>query len=642
MRIGQNGGLGPLSVGMDSHPIGAVRITGGAQADIFAYAGRFSERPGIWLLPWVGTTKNGTPVVGPGRYMSLPDLKPPYGPMTLLQGKNKDGVYLLHLDGMARIQCFRLEASAQGFGFAKYSEIKLPDIPRPPVSIAAFFNENGSLEILLTLTDGVRYRPKKPGWRDMNYVPYSGSGRWTGGYPWLSFYAVTAEHGLNSERADNFRRVSSGEHEVLLRGGSLVPLPPEDNGKHDFIAATWFGDFYFYRNTGVSSDLVFSRKQWLRDVDGNVLRHPTCGAVASLYPTKSGQIAGFLAGGQGAIYFYRMAGRGKGSDFIFSRPTPVLQVSADLYGGSLPVPGIVDMDGDGLEDLIVGNSEGRILFFHNQGTEKEASFAAGVPMFAAGEEILVQPGARGSIQGPSEARWGYLSPTPVDWNGDGLPDIVASSARAEHIVWINIGTRTQPMLRAAQTLLCDGLELRGTWRVRPAAAAMGKRMAYITLDDDDELHLYWRLDNRNLQDAGKLRLPDGSSISANIHHAGGTGRLKLLLHDWDEDGIVDLLLGTSANSSVPDKSRGMPVHYDGKTGASVLFMKNIGSNELPILDFPKFISYQGEPLFFGSHECAPAVGSISGEPCLIVGKESGRLVYFRKAELGLSEAKVKK
>ena len=36
MRIGQNGGLGPLSVGMDSHPIGAVRITGGAQADIFA------------------------------------------------------------------------------------------------------------------------------------------------------------------------------------------------------------------------------------------------------------------------------------------------------------------------------------------------------------------------------------------------------------------------------------------------------------------------------------------------------------------------------------------------------------------------------------------------------------------------------
>ena len=155
----------------------------------------------------------------------------------------------------------------------------------------------------------------------------------------------------------------------------------------------------------------------------------------------------------------------------------------------------------------------------------------GVPLKAGGREIHFQPGYGMDIQGPGEARWGYVCPTVVDWNGDGLPDIVMSDSTAQHTVYINRGTLTKPELDFGHPIYMDGLELHGTWRVKPAAASLGGRMAYVTLDDDDEFHLYWQIDDHNLEDGGKLRLDDGSVIGANALKAGGTGRLKLNLAD---------------------------------------------------------------------------------------------------------------
>jgi len=54
-----------------------------------------------------------------------------------------------------------------------------------------------------------------------------------------------------------------------------------------------------------------------------------------------------------------------------------------------------------------------------------------------GLEIHIQPGYKGSVQGPDEARWGYIGPNVFDWNGDGIPDILASDATARHYVFLN-------------------------------------------------------------------------------------------------------------------------------------------------------------------------------------------------------------
>lgn len=66
-------------------------------------------------------------------------------------------------------------------------------------------------------------------------------------------------------------------------------------------------------------------------------------------------------------------------------------------------------------------------------------------------------------------------------------------------------------------LYYDGLELHGTWRVKPAVAKLDDRMAYVTLDDDDEFHLFWRVDDFNVTNDGKLRLENGEPLFLGQH-----------------------------------------------------------------------------------------------------------------------------
>jgi hypothetical protein len=146
--------------------------------------------------------------------------------------------------------------------------------------------------------------------------------------------------------------------------------------------------------------------------------------------------------------------------------------------------------------------------------------------------------------------------------------------------------------------------------------------------------LFWRLDDYNVEDGGKILQPDGKPISGAYLNAGGTGRAKLLLHDWDEDGRVDLLVGTSRHMSVGDKDAGLPQSL-GRPGSAVLWLRNVGSDDEPVLEWPRLFAFKGKPMFFGQHSCAPAVGELgpgSGKN-LIVGTEDGRVWFFNKDDI---------
>ena len=71
-------------------------------------------------------------------------------------------------------------------------------------------------------------------------------------------------------------------------------------------------------------------------------------------------------------------------------------------------------------------------------------------------------------------------------------------------------------------------------------------MALVTSDEQDEAHIYYRIDDANVEDGGKLLVKNGSHflpVQTNYLGAGGTGRLKYALADLNRDGRLDLLLG---------------------------------------------------------------------------------------------------
>jgi len=267
----------------------------------------------------------------------------------------------------------------------------------------------------------------------------------------------------------------------------------------------------------------------------------------------------------------------------FLPPKYFQQEADDLKCGALATPVGVDWDGDGDWDIVSGNTAGYILFFENlsgPGVEKPR-WAGPRRLEADGRVIRIQAGPNGSIQGPCEAKWGYTTLSVTDWDGDGLPDIVANSILGKVQWYRNVGTRRSPKLAAAQPievewkeaqprlaygwLRPEGKALLTQWRTTPVTVDWNKDglVDLVMLDQEGYLAFFRRAkqegklvllpperifvgenfsvtDSRNtIKDAtpGPIRLNEGL--------AGKSGRRKLCVVDWDGDDRLDFLVNAA-------------------------------------------------------------------------------------------------
>lgn len=109
---------------------------------------------------------------------------------------------------------------------------------------------------------------------------------------------------------------------------------------------------------------------------------------------------------------------------LSAAPSPVKAGEANLKVAAGNSPAFADFDGDGLRDLIVASSKGKIRFYKNVGSAKAPSFAKGVV-------ILTKAKAR------------YLKVAAGDLNGDGVIDLVfgAEVKGNKHPIWVMYGVK---------------------------------------------------------------------------------------------------------------------------------------------------------------------------------------------------------
>jgi len=614
---------GPFSAGLTSFPIGWAKVTGAQQPDLFVIASRHSFPAGLYLYPWKATGAKGEPIYGERKQVKYPfeGNTTFFGSVVEAQGE----VWGFFLDsGSSAIIATKLDKAA--LHFREDHRVSLAGLPRFPSVLTAVPRPDGKWSFVFSTSNGEGRAPAGPDSRDPGYVPYDGRGIWRGG--------TTRFHLWVMEPGSKPRQISKDEEASIWGPGTISFGRLTKAGKSAVISGSWFGNISYYEVAADGAMQLASRRYAVGE-DGVLLRNPVIGTNLAVYPKADGTGMDLVASGEGALYFYRFTGRfDTHGNPVYKQPTPALLEHAQLYAGTLAVPSIVDWDGDGVLDIVAGNSEGRILFFRNRGTNRQPAMEVGVALQAGGREIFVQPGYKGDIQGPGEARWGYISPNVQDWDGDGLPDILTSDSTARHYVYMNKGTKRAPKLAGDETIYLDGLDLHGTWRVRPGVGKLGSRMAYIALDDDDEFHLYWRLDNYNLADGGKLRMDDGSSIRSNFLGAGATGRSKIEVVDWDGDGRVDLLIGTPKHHSIPNPETGLPKAL-GLPGTMVLFLKNVGSNEAPKYQFPVGLKHKGHLIHLGHHEIGASAGPLGPGAGMnvVVSREDGVLFFFQREHM---------
>ena len=297
----------------------------------------------------------------------------------------------------------------------------------------------------------------------------------------------------------------------------------------------------------------------------------------------------------GRVAFYRNTGKVVDRMPVFDPPVFLRQESDRVNFGILCTPAGVDWDGDGDYDLICGNSTGYICFFENlsgpgvaepkwaeakllscEPFDASRDFASRGGMLTA-DPIRIMAGHNGSIQGPAEAKWGYTCLSVADWDGDGLPDIMANSIWGKPLLFRNIGTRTAPKLAAPVGIEVewDGEqpelefgwykpkktdnpnELITQWRTTPVMFDMnGDGLTdLVMVDQQGDLAFFERAKKE-----GKLVLKaprkafrdeNGEVIHPTARKnpqawnggiGGATGRRKITICDWNGDGKPDLIM----------------------------------------------------------------------------------------------------
>lgn len=118
-------------------------------------------------------------------------------------------------------------------------------------------------------------------------------------------------------------------------------------------------------------------------------------------------------------------------------------VSGDLAcpaSGCLGIfPRLVDWGGgSGVKNLLAGRADGKVELFLNVGSAAEPLFDEGtlIQVGSAGEKVNIDVGSR-------------ATPTVVDWDNDGVRDLVAGALDGRIFVFINAGTDAAPDFKAA-------------------------------------------------------------------------------------------------------------------------------------------------------------------------------------------------
>lgn len=365
----------------------------------------------------------------------------------------------------------------------------------------------------------------------------------------------------------------------------------DKDGDLDLICGSFLDKFTWFENIGSRKHPVYKEGRYLSDIDRDTLKMPLeMMNVTAFDWDKDGNMDLIVGQEDGRVALMKNTGKIRNHMPVFKSPVFFKQQADDLKFGVLATPYSVDWDGDGLEDIICGNSAGNIAFIKNLGGYLP-KWAPPELLEVHGKPIRIMAGKNGSIQGPAEAKWGYTTLSVADWDGDRLKDLIVNSIWGKVIWFKNIGTKTAPTLGPPQSVKVNWAEttpkpawnwwnpekntLVTQWRTTPYAIDWNKDglMDLIMLDQKGYLCFYKRIEKH-----GTLILEPGKRIfygrpcsgydtnnkvtdsvpgplRLNTRKYGSSGRRKFCLVDWNQDGEVDILVNSKNSSFFKNRGR---------------------------------------------------------------------------------------
>jgi hypothetical protein len=571
---------------------------------------------------------------------------------------------------------------------------------------------DGGVSLIVGTNDWSDYWPKDVGaWEDKpGYRPYAVDGTWRGG-PLRGRLYLLRNTAAASTGGPSFAAPVALCHEdgtplevYGLAGPATLPAD-EDGAAFDLVVSDFLDRLWYFRNTGhlgpdggprfAPRTPVRSTGEPVPEIDRpptpplappqdypplerlpDEPALPTCMHALAIvrWPDAPGGAAGatdLLVGAEdGYVRALRLVRRAEDGVPVVGPPGRLQEYGAHLSVGAKACPSVVDWDGDGRDDLVIGNAAGQVLLSRNTGSGDAPRFAPPEPFVAGDRPLWLMAGAPGTVQGPSEVKWGYVNPTVGAWRGQRA--IVCGDALGHNTLYLALddgrrtGAEAPPNdagssfgLRPSSARVSRGRRLHvlregrweplvTRWRCRPQLVDWGGGTTeYLQVDETGKLARYRLLPDGPTAEDGearvavvdRLRYDHGALVQLDSDFGGRIGRLKLAVADWDGDGLPDLLVGGSGTQPVA-------VNTFGKS--SVFLLRNVGAPGRPLFSRPEVLPLDGGTVaLFGGHSCVPApccldglesgasdeggaIGAVRRRPDLLVGSENGRLYAYRR------------